>query len=213
MTNAGGEVLVLDDDSAVRAAMRRLLRSAGHEVRTFSEPDEVLAGPRPERACCLLLDLHMPQTGGLEVQESLARAGVDMPIVFLTGHGDIPQSVRAMKAGAVDFLTKPVSADALLDAIRRALQQDKERMATRRRADELRRRYSALTPREREVFAAVTSGKPNKNVAADLGVAEKTIKVHRARVMEKMQVESFADLVRAAESLGLHGPRAVSLLQ
>jgi FixJ family two-component response regulator len=182
--------------------VQRLLQAAGYEVRGYASAGEFLLG-RTDRDApgCVVLDVRMPGPSGLDLQEALARLEVPVPIVFLTGHGDIPTSVRAMKAGAVDFLTKPVSREALLAAVRSALGRDAETRAARARLHAWRSRYSSLTPREREVFAGVVAGKLNKQIAAELGTAERTIKAHRAQVMEKMQVASLAELVHVAEQL------------
>jgi FixJ family two-component response regulator len=202
MTATDSIVHVVDDDDSVRTGIVRLLEAAGHEVFAYSSAGEFLL-ERTQRDApgCIVLDVRMPGPSGLELQEALARLEVRLPIVFLTGHGDIPMSVRAMKAGAVDFLTKPVSREALLGAVRAALARDAEARAAHARLDELRARYESLTPREREVFAGVVAGKLNKQIAFELGTAERTIKAHRAQVMAMMQVASVAELVQMAEQL------------
>jgi FixJ family two-component response regulator len=202
MTDRGPVVHVVDDDDSVRTAVQRLLQAAGYDVRGYASAGEFLLG-RSDRDApgCVVLDVRMPGPSGLDLQEALARLEVPVPIVFLTGHGDIPTSVRAMKAGAVDFLTKPVSREALLAAVRSALGRDAEARAARARVHAWRSRYGSLTPREREVFAGVVAGKLNKQIAAELGTAERTVKAHRAQVMEKMQVASLAELVHVAEQL------------
>ncbi|MGH8682680.1 MAG: response regulator transcription factor [Burkholderiales bacterium] len=202
MTDRSPIVHVVDDDDSVRTAVVRLLQAAGHEARGYASAGEFLLG-RSDRDApgCVVLDVRMPGPSGLDLQAALARLEVPLPIVFLTGHGDIPMSVRAMKAGAVDFLTKPVSREALLTAVQTALGRDAQTRAVRARVHGLRTRYEALTPREREVFAGVVAGKLNKQIAADLGTAERTVKAHRAQVMEKMQVTSVAELVHAAQQL------------
>jgi FixJ family two-component response regulator len=201
-------VRVVDDDDSVRTGMVRLLRAAGYEAVGYrSAGDFLLGDPSGEAPGCIVLDVRMPGPSGLELQEALAQRGVSLPIIFLTGHGDIPMSVRAMKAGAIDFLTKPISRKTLLDAVQTALARDAEQQLASARVLELRARYDTLTPREREVFSGVTAGKLNKQIAAELGTAERTIKAHRAQVMEKMRVTSVADLVHVAGQLGDDGAR------
>jgi FixJ family two-component response regulator len=194
-------VMVVDDDPSVRAATERLLRAAGYPVRTFPDTRTLFAHGRPDGPCCLILDVRMPGEDGLHFQQALADAGVRIPIVFITGHGDIPTRVRAMRAGAVDFLPKPFDAGQLLAAVAIALQADVRSLDDQQHLADVRDRYQALSPREREVFAAVTSGLLNKQVGAELGVTEKTVKVHRGRVMEKMKAEGLTDLVRMADLL------------
>jgi FixJ family two-component response regulator len=184
-------------------ALTRLLKAEGFTVQAFTSVKTFLESYRPETLSCLVLDVAMPELNGLELQERLTRSGVLVPIVFLTGHGDIPMSVQAIKAGAVDFLTKPVKDAKLLRAVRAALQRSAEQRELISEMTLLRQRYASLTPRESEVMAQVVAGQLNKQIASDLGTGEHTIKVHRARVMEKMGVGSLADLVRAAERLGL----------
>jgi FixJ family two-component response regulator len=192
----------VDDDKAVLKAMSRLLRSDGLEVRSFTTPADFLAAYDPGAAGCLVLDLTMPGMTGLELQRLLQERGSAPPVVFLTGTGDIPASVKAMRQGAADFLTKPAEDEALLSAVRSAL--DRERAERRDRLEliNLRCRLRELTPREREVMDLVVTGRLNKQIAAELGIAEKTVKVHRARVMEKMRVESVAELVQIVQRLG-----------
>jgi FixJ family two-component response regulator len=184
-------------------ALTRLLTVDGFAVRGFTSAKTFLESYRADELCCLVLDVAMPELNGLELQERLTHEGILLPIVFLTGHGDIPMSVQAIKAGAVDFLTKPVTDADLLRAVRAALQRAGEQRDVVTEMAVLRHRYASLTPREREVMAHVVSGQLNKHIARDLGTGEQTIKVHRARVMEKMAVASLADLVRAGERLGL----------
>lgn len=196
-------IFVVDDDPAVLKSLGRLLRSAGLHVETCNSPQDFLARHNPALPGCLVLDVAMPGLNGLEVQQALAAIGDERPIVFLTGHGDIPTSVEAMKRGAVDFLTKPVNAVDLLRAIHSAIVKDSVRRLERDEVEEFKQRLATLTPREREVLPYVISGRLNKQIAGELGTAEKTIKVHRARVMEKMKVQSVAELVRLAERLGI----------
>ena len=195
-------VHVIEDDESSRIASSRLLKTAGYVVRVYSTGDEFLAQP-PTEAGCLVLDLRLPGPSGLDLQERLTTAENPLPIVFLTGHGDVPKSVRAMKAGAVDFLTKPVEAPVLLDAVARAVARDAENRLVRARQHEARARYSRLTPRERDVFAHLISGQLNKQVGYDLGISERTTKIHRGRVLGKMEADSIADLVRIAADLGI----------
>jgi FixJ family two-component response regulator len=201
-TPASVVVHVIEDDESSRIASSRLLRNAGYVVRVYSTADEFLVAP-PLEGGCLVLDLHLPGPSGLDLQERLKTAENPLPIVFLTGHADIPKSVRAMKAGAVDFLTKPVEAPVLLDAVARAIARDAENRAIRARQHEARDHYSRLSPREREVFAHLISGQLNKQVGYDLGISERTIKVHRRNVLEKLEADSIADLVRMAADLGI----------
>jgi FixJ family two-component response regulator len=203
MMTEGEVVYVVDDEAGMRKALTRLLRAEGFEVRAFPSARDFLAAYRVEETACIVLDVSMPELDGIELQRRLTHAGVLVPIVFLTGHDDIPTSVRAIKAGAVDFLTKPVNDADLLRAVRAALQQGASQKAEHASTAALAARFASLTPREREVMVHVVDGKLNKQIAADLGISEQTIKVHRGRVMEKMGVESLADLVRAAERLGV----------
>jgi RNA polymerase sigma factor (sigma-70 family) len=198
---------VVDDDESFRTAVTRLLRAAGHEVRSYSSAGEFLLARPAGTPGCVLLDVNMPGPSGLDLQDAFGNKRSDaLPIVFLTGHGDIPMSVRAMKAGAVDFLTKPVQRQVLLNAVRNALARDKECRQAREQEDTLRARFEALTPRERAVLTLVASGKANKAIAAELDISERTVKAHRAQAMEKMQAASLADLVRAADRLQAHIP-------
>jgi FixJ family two-component response regulator len=209
MTQATAIVHVVDDDESLRTALMRLLRASGYEVRTYASAGDFLLN-KPENALgCVVLDVRMPGPSGFELQEATAKLDESLPIIFLTGHGDIPMSVRAIKAGAVDFLTKPVRKETLLQAVRTALAGSAERCATRGLLHSLRSRYESLTAREREVFARVVSGKLNKQIAAELGTCERTVKAHRAHVMEKMQLTSVAELVHAADQLMVCGIAAL----
>jgi FixJ family two-component response regulator len=194
-------VNVVDDDAMVLRSLGRLLRSAGFEVRTFPSPQEYLTNAASGQPGCLVLDLSMPGLNGLDLQAQLTRNGNDCPVVFLSGNADVPQSVRAMKAGAVDFLTKPVDREKLLAAVRIAIGRDRSARAERLQRDSIASRLAALTPREREVLSGVVAGRLNKQIAAELGTAEKTVKVHRARVMKKMGARSLAELVLLAGHL------------
>ena len=202
----GAIVYVVDDEESVCRALARLIRSVGLGVETFRSAKAFLEYNAPDRPACLVLDVRLSGPSGLDLQATLREAGRTLPIVFITGHGDVPTSVRAMKGGAVDFLQKPFNDQELLDCIQRALARSREERADRAERRELERRLATLTPREREVLALVVTGKLNKQIAGDLGIAEKTIKVHRGRVMEKMQAGSVAALVRMAEKLDTHGP-------
>ncbi len=203
-----GTVFVVDDDDSVRKALKRLVGSAGHSVTAFSSAEEFLAHDHnSEVPGCLVLDINMPGLTGLELQEYMASAGLEIPIIFITGHGSIPASVRAMKAGAVDFLEKPFEDQTLLDAVANAIAKDTRAKQLQAETVKIQQRAAALTPREHEVFALVVTGMLNKQIALELGTGEKTIKVHRARVMQKMSAESFADLVRLAEKAGVNPPK------
>ena len=194
---------VVDDDSSFRTAVTRLLRAAKYEVRGYASASEFLESASCTAPGCILLDLRMPGASGFDLQQSLAAMEVRLPIIFLTGHGDIPASVSAMKAGAIDFLTKPVRRETLLGAVKNALAIDAKEREACAVLRELQDRYETLTPRECEVLAHVVSGKLNKQIAFDLGTAERTIKAHRASIMEKLRVQSLADLVRVAQELGV----------
>jgi FixJ family two-component response regulator len=194
-------VYVVDDDADVREGVGALLESVGLQVVTLSSTAEFLAQKRADSPSCLVLDVRLPGLSGLDFQAELAKAQMDIPIVFITGHGDIPMSVKAMKAGAVEFLTKPVREQDLLDAVRVALERDRARLDTQIQTQSLRFRYDALTDRERQVMRLVCAGLMNKQVAAEMGVSEVTVKVHRHNVMKKLEARSFADLVRMADAL------------
>jgi FixJ family two-component response regulator len=197
-------VLVVDDDKSMLEALERLLRSVGLKVRVFGSTAELMSSALPNVASCLVLDVRLPEVSGLDFQANLAAAGIRIPIIFMTGHGDIPMTVQAMKAGAVDFLTKPFRPQEMLDAVGRAIAADRKRRADHDTVAELRLLYESLTAREREVIALVSAGHRNKRIAADLGVSEVTIKIHRLHVMRKMKTRSLADLVRIADVLGIH---------
>jgi FixJ family two-component response regulator len=203
MSTPSGIVHVLDDEPEIVKALVRLLRAKGFDVRGFTSVRDFLEAYRPEETACLVLDVAMPELDGLTLQRRLTHQGILIPIVFLTGHGDIPMSVRAIKAGATDFLTKPVDKTLLLPAVIAALQVAESRHRTIVETADLAARLARLTPREREVMEHVVSGQLNKQIAADLGTGEQNIKLHRMHIMKKMGVESLADLVRAAERLGL----------
>ena len=196
-------VFVVDDDASLREAIKSLLRSVGLQVEVFGRAADFLKKKLPDVKSCLVLDIRLPGVSGLDFQAELVRANIHIPIVFITGHGDIPMTVRAMKAGAVEFLTKPFRDQDLLDAVQIALERDRIRRAEDRAVDELRAHFDALTPREQQVISLVTAGLMNKQIAAELGVSEITVKVHRGSVMKKMGARSLADLVRMADALGI----------
>ena len=197
-------VFIVEDDASIRRALCNLFQSVGLQVEVFGSASEVLQGKLPDVASCLVLDIRLPGLSGLDLQAELAKANVQIPIIFMTGHGDIPMSVRAMKGGAVDFLTKPFRDQEMLDAVATAIERDRKRREAEKMAAHLRGLLETLTSREREVLALVSSGLMNKQIAAELGLAEITVKLHRGRIMKKMAAKSLADLVRMTETLGIH---------
>ncbi len=203
MSSRSATLFIVDDDPEICRALGRLLRGAGYHTRSFGSASEFLSGHQPEQAGCLILDMAMPGVSGLELQRLLAEAGCRRPIIFLSGRADIPNTVRAMKAGAVNFLTKPVDQQDLLDAIKEALTIDAVSRADSSARNAVAERLATLTPRERQVFQQVVAGRLNKQIAAELGIVEKTIKVHRARVMHKMGAGSVAELVQIAQLAGM----------
>ncbi|RXT35437.1 response regulator transcription factor [Bradyrhizobium betae] len=200
-------VIIVDDDAGIRASLDSLFRSVGLETRLFGSPAELLGGSLPDGPGCIVLDVRLPGVSGLDLQSQLVRQGISYPIIFMTGHGDIPMSVRAMKAGAVDFLAKPFRDQDMLDAVTTALERDAQHRAEAATRDDIRAQYETLTAREREVMGHVTAGLMNKQVAALIGLSEITVKIHRGNVMRKMAVRSLADLVRKAEALGVSQTR------
>ena len=194
-------VFIVDDDASVRRSIRDLLESVALQSEAFATPQEFLASQRADRPGCLVLDVRLPGMSGLDFQRALAEAGVSLPVIFITGHGDVPMSVQAMKSGAVEFLMKPFRTQELLDAIQQALDRDRKLREGRREVAELRQRYETLTPREREVMEMVVSGLLNKQIAGQLGTGEHTVKIHRGKVIQKMQADSLAALVRMADTL------------
>jgi FixJ family two-component response regulator len=202
-SNAVPVVFLVDDDASLRGAVSNLIRSVGLRVEAFASTAEFFAAKRPDAACCLVLDVRLPGVSGLDFQVELARAKIQIPIIFITGHGDIPMTVKAMKAGAVEFLTKPFRDQDLLDAIQIALERSRASYASEKAISELRAKFDTLTPREQEVMAWVTGGLLNKQVAAEIGVTEITVKVHRGKVTKKMGAKSLADLVKMADILGI----------
>jgi FixJ family two-component response regulator len=207
MTEMAGVVFVVDDDASMRESLKNLTRSVGLRVEAFASAQEFLRAKRSDEPGCLVLDVRMPGLSGLDLQKRMAETGTDLPIIFLTGHGDIPMSVRAMKAGAVEFLTKPVREQDLLDAIQQALERDRAMRHQRTDTEQLRERFDLLTAKEREVMGKVVTGLLNKQIAGELGMSETTVKIHRHQVMEKMRAGSLAELVRMADRLGLPTPK------
>ena len=198
-------VFVVDDDALTRGSLSSLFRSVGLGVRALASATELLENPLPSVPSCLVLDVRLPRVGGFDLQTELSRMGAKIPIIFITGHGDIPMSVKAMKAGAVDFLTKPFRDQEMLDAVTGALERDRKRRREEQFDSEMRARFESLTPREREIMALVTAGLMNKQVGGRIGISEMTVKIHRGHVMRKMGTKSLADLVLIAEKLGIRG--------
>jgi FixJ family two-component response regulator len=203
MAESRPAVYVVDDDASIRGALNNLIGSVGLDVQVFASPQDFLQSKRQDAPACLVLDVRMPGMSGLAFQQELAKLGIDLPIIFITGHGDVPTTVRAMKAGAVEFLTKPFHDQELLDAIHSAIERDRARRKEAAVVDELRTRYARLTDREREIMQLVAAGRANKQIAADLALSEVTVKVHRGQAMRKMRARSLPELVRMADRLGL----------
>jgi FixJ family two-component response regulator len=196
-------VIIVDDDKSMRSSLQRLLLASGLDNITFSSAQEFLSASLPDRPCCLLLDIRMPGMDGMELQSELVKIGRDLPVVFITGHGDVPLSVQAMRAGAVNFLQKPFESQELLDAINESFEKDRNQRLAGTQLKELQERASGLTPQEKKIFAFVVSGALNKQIAYELGIQEGTVKVHRRQVMEKMKANSLAELVKMAAILGI----------
>ena len=208
MTETDATVFVVDDDAPMRESLKNLIRSVGLRAEVFASAQEFLRSKRPDVPGCLVLDVRMPGLSGLDLQRRTTEAGVEIPIIFITGYGDIPMSVRAMKAGAVEFLTKPFRDQDLLDAIQQALERDRKARDQRAAIEELRSRFASLTPREREVMARVVAGLLNKQIGGELGTSETTVKIHRHQVMEKMGAGSLAELVQMADRLQILVPKS-----
>jgi RNA polymerase sigma factor (sigma-70 family) len=203
MSEAEPTVFIVDDDAPLRESLRNLIRSVGLRVELFASAQEFLQSRQPDAPSCLVLDVRMPGLSGLDLQKQTSEAGLEIPIIFITGHGDVPMTVRAMKAGAVEFLTKPFRDQDLLDAIQQALERSRKAREQRAATKELRQRFASLTPREREVMERVVAGLLNKQIGAELGTSETTVKIHRHQVMEKMGAGSLPELVRMADRLGI----------
>jgi FixJ family two-component response regulator len=208
MTESQSFVFVVDDDASVRAAVEDLLRSVGLAVRTYGSTQEFLQSKLPDAPGCLVLDVRMPGQSGLEFQRMLTTTGIHLPIIFISGHGDIPMSVRAIKSGAIEFLTKPLHEQELLDAIQGGIERDRARRQKAKAVTELQERFESVTGREREVLELVITGQLNKQIAAKLELSEATVKVHRSQIMHKMRARSLVDLVRMADALGVSKPKS-----
>ena len=208
MTETDAVVFVVDDDAPVRESLKNLISSVGLRAQLFASTQEFLRSKRPDVPSCLVLDVRLPGLSGLDLQKRITEAGMEIPIIFITGHGDIPMSVRAMKAGAVEFLTKPFRDQDLLDAIQLALERDRKAREQRAAIEDLRRRFASLTARERAVMARVVAGLLNKQIGGELGTSETTVKIHRHQVMEKMGAGSLPELVRMADRLGILVPKS-----
>ena len=196
-------VYVIDDDEAVRESITDLLRSVGHDVHSFRSAQEFLDSSRPDVPSCIVLDVRLPGQSGMEFQRRLVKSGIHLPVIFISGHGDIPMSVRAIKSGAIEFLTKPLNEQELLDAVQAGLARDRGQREEGKIAAELHARFEHLTPRERDILGLMVTGRPNKQIAAEVGLSEMTVKVHRSHVMQKMRARSLVDLVRMADKLGI----------
>jgi FixJ family two-component response regulator len=210
MTREQSTVLVVDDDPSVRGALKDLFESVGLRVEVFASPRDFLDGKRPDAPSCLVLDVRLPGKSGLDFQRELSETNIRLPVIFLTGHGDIPMSVRAMKAGAVEFLTKPFREEELLDAVQVAIERDRGKREEERLLAALRQRFAALTPREHTVLALIVAGRRNKQIAGEIGTSEVTVKVHRTNLIRKTQASSVADLVVMAGKLGFPGKEAAA---
>jgi len=208
MTEPQPIVFIIDDDISVREGISDLLRSVGLGVQTFASTQEFVNSKRPDAPGCIILDVRLPGRSGLELQQSLGQLGIRLPVIFISAHGDIPISVRAMKSGAMEFLTKPIHEQELLDAVQAGIERDRANRQDNALATELRARFDSLTSREREIMSLVVSGKLNKQIGFQVGLSEMTVKVHRSHVMQKMQAKSLVDLVRMADKLGVSAPKA-----
>jgi FixJ family two-component response regulator len=203
MSEAQPVVVIIDDDPDIRDALQGLLETVDLQATLFATASEFLASKRPEGPCCIVVDVRLPGLSGLDFQQELVRENIPIPVIFITGHGDIPMSVRAMKAGAVEFLTKPLRDQDLLDAIQAALRRDRARLEDERKVADLRTRQETLTTRERQVMALLVSGRVNKQIAAEVGISEVTVRLHRGQIMRKMHASSLADLIRTADKIDL----------
>ena len=208
MTESQPIVFIIDDDISVRDGISDLLRSVGLDAHTYGSTQEFVSSKRPDASGCIILDVRLPGRSGLDFQQTLRELGIRLPVIFISAHGDIPISVRAMKSGAIEFLTKPINEQQLLDAVHAAIELDRANRQDNALATELRARFDSLTPREREIMSLVVSGKLNKQIGFQVGLSEMTVKVHRSHVMQKMQAKSVVDLVRMADKLGVSAPKA-----